>query len=309
MSNVLQPISIAKRENRYRLAIRHVAAYRYSERVTFGRHRLMFRPRDTHSLRLLDASLSIQPAPQHIRWAYDTFGNSVAYAEFGDKQSDVLRIASEISLLVYGSARPAAMLLASAVRYPFSYAPIELPDLKPVLLLQRLDDDGQFESWSRQFVERGNGLTLSILSEVVETIRSEFKLCPREAPSAQDPVRTLFLKTGSATDIAVLMVEALRSLRFAARFVSGYTYSPNYGSDRLDDYTTHVWVQVYLPGCGWIDLDPTNDATGNRDLIPVAVVRDHTQAPLLSGSYVGPSAACIGKTSKVSVTRSADIDH
>ena len=80
MSNVLQPISIAKRENRYRLAIRHVAAYRYSERVTFRRHRLMFRPRDTHSLRLLDASLSIQPSPQHIRWAYDTFGNSVAYA-------------------------------------------------------------------------------------------------------------------------------------------------------------------------------------------------------------------------------------
>ena len=76
------------------------------------------------------------------------------------------------------------------------------------------------------------------------------------------------------------MVEALRSLRFAARFVSGYTYSPKYGADRLDDYTTHVWIQVYLPGCGWIDLDPTNDATGNRDLIPVAVVRDHTQAPL-----------------------------
>jgi transglutaminase-like putative cysteine protease len=69
---------------RRHLTVRHTTEYRYSEPVTFGRHRMMFRPRDSHTLRLLGTSLAITPEPVSIRWMYDVFGNSVSYAEFGE---------------------------------------------------------------------------------------------------------------------------------------------------------------------------------------------------------------------------------
>ena len=96
------------------------------------------------------------------------------------------------------------------------------------------------------------------------------------------------------------MIEALRTLGFAARFVSGYIYIPARDPNRGGG-ATHAWVQVYLPGCGWIDIDPTNGIFGNRDLITVAVARDHTMATPLSGNFVGRPSAHLSMKVDVSV--------
>ncbi len=116
----------------------------------------------------------------------------------------------------------------------------------------------------------------------------------------QEPTRTLKLGSGSCRDFAVLMMEAVRALGFAARFVSGYLYSPA-GENRVGGGATHAWVQVYLPGAGWIEFDPTNGIVGNRDLIRVAVVRDPRQAVPLSGTWTGFPADCLGMTVEVTV--------
>jgi transglutaminase-like putative cysteine protease len=100
------------------------------------------------------------------------------------------------------------------------------------------------------------------------------------------------------------MIEALRSLGFAARFVSGYIYSPG-RAHHQGGGATHAWVQVYLPGCGWIEMDPTNGIFGNRDLIRVAVARDHKQAAPLTGSFTGPRGAYQGMSISVSVEEQA----
>ena len=89
-------------------------------------------------------------------------------------------------------------------------------------------------------------------------------------------------------DFALLMMEAVRSLGLAARFVSGYLYVPSRdGPEYLGGGSTHAWCQVYLPGAGWVEFDPTNGIIGNRDLIRVAVARAPGQAVPLSGTYLG----------------------
>ena len=283
------------------LVVRHRTEYHYSEPVTFGRHRMMFRPRDSHSLRLLNTKLVIDPKPLQIRWALDAFGNSVAFAEFGDIRSSVLTFESEISLHHYETPQPTALLLPMAMKFPFLYPDHELPDLAPLVVLNRPDPENRLADWARQFVAVGNGATLEILTAMMGEIRKSFQYQSRQASGTHDPVKTLQLKSGSCRDFALLMIEALRSLGFAARFVSGYIYSPNRDHNRGGG-ATHAWVQVYLPGCGWIDIDPTNGIFGNRDLITIAVARDHTLASPLSGNFVGHPSAYLSMSVDVSVT-------
>ena len=98
------------------------------------------------------------------------------------------------------------------------------------------------------------------------------------------------------------MMDALRSLGFACRFVSGYLHSPGAEPSLYrGGGATHAWVQVFLPGAGWIELDPTNGIVGNRDLIRVAVVRDPRQAVPLSGTFIGFPADATGMHVEVSV--------
>jgi transglutaminase-like putative cysteine protease len=283
------------------LVVRHTTEYHYAEPVIFGRHRLMFRPRDSHSIRLLDTSLTITPKPQHVRWAYDPFGNSVTFVEFDDSPSPYLAFTSEIRLVHYEVEPPTELLLASATKYPFAYAPDELPDLQSINQMHRPDPEGRVANWADAIVRAGDRQTLSVLKDMMAAIRRDVRYQRRQTPGTQDPVTTLELGSGTCRDLALLMIEALRSLGIAARFVSGYIYSPNRVS-RQGAGATHAWVQVYLPGCGWVEMDPTNAIFGNRDLIRVAVARDHKQALPLSGSFVGRRSAYRGMTVTVNVT-------
>ena len=127
-----------------------------------------------------------------------------------------------------------------------------------------------------------------------------FTYVAREETGTQDPVETLRLGSGSCRDFAVLMMEAVRSLGLAARFVSGYLYVPDDdGGGRVGGGATHAWLQVYLPGAGWVEFDPTNGIVGNRDLIRVAVVRDPRQAVPLSGTWTGFPSDLLGMTVEV----------
>lgn len=285
---------------RRHLIVRHTTEYHYAEPVSFGRHRMMFRPRDSHSLRLLNTKLSITPVPECIRWMYDAFGNSVSYAEFSDDRTTYLRFVSEISILHYEAAQPTDLLLESAQRFPFAYDPDEVPDLQSVMRVQRPDPDGLLADWAIKVARASDGGTLSVLVDMMEATHRDFEYRRRPKAGTQDPVETLALGTGSCRDFALLMIEALRSLGFAARFVTGYIYTP--GSANLQGGgATHAWLQVYLPGCGWVEMDPTNGIFGNRDLIRIAAARDHRQAMPLSGSFIGTSSAFLDMNVSVSV--------
>jgi transglutaminase-like putative cysteine protease len=103
------------------------------------------------------------------------------------------------------------------------------------------------------------------------------------------------------------MIEAVRSLGLAARFVTGYIYVPKVENAALrGGGATHAWVQVFLPGAGWIEFDPTNGIVGNKDLIRVGVARDPYQALPLYGTFVGSRSDAIEMTVEVTVTTEAE---
>ena len=100
---------------------------------------------------------------------------------------------------------------------------------------------------------------------------------------------------GTCRDFAVLMIEAARTLGFAARFITGYLYLPDRdGPTWLGGGATHAWCQIYVPGSGWVEFDPTNGIVGNRDLIRVAVARVPSQAIPLFGTYWGIARMSLG---------------
>jgi transglutaminase-like putative cysteine protease len=284
------------------LTVRHVTTYRYRRPVGFGEHQMMFRPRDSYDQRLIDSSLLIVPQPVSIRWMHDVFGNAVARAQFKGRAEE-LRFESTIRVKLYPTGAPNFQTKTAAKSYPFAYEADELPDLAPSIARAYPDPNGEVERWAMRFLSPGKSTpTGKLLMTMTCAIRESFTYVRRAERGTQDPVATLLLRRGTCRDFALLMIEAARSLGLAARFVSGYLYVPSRdGGDYLGGGSTHAWCQVYLPGAGWIEFDPTNGIIGNHDLIRVAVARDPGQAIPLSGTYLGLAGDDLGMTVEVNV--------
>lgn len=294
---MLSPINLTT------LSVRHVTTYRYRRPVAFGEHRMMFRPRDSYDQRLLSCDLDISPRPAELRWIHDPFGNCVSIARFTRKARE-LRFESSIVLDHAPEKGPDVRLEEYARAYPFPYHPDELPDLAPSIERRYEDPNGDIERWVRRFLRQGAPTpTGELLKTLTYAIKEGFTYVRRAESGTWTPVTTLALGRGSCRDLALLMIEAARALGLAARFVSGYIYVPDRDAPtRLGGGSTHAWCQVYLPGAGWVEFDPTNGIVGNADLIRVAVARDPGQAVPLSGTWYGEPGDDLGMEVEVQVT-------
>ena len=281
------------------LTVRHVTTYSYSEPVRFGEHRMMFRPRASHDLRLLHSQLDIRPQPLELRWLHDVFDNSVAIASF-DTEATELRFDSTVTLEHIETPRPDYMLEAAARTFPFVYSDDERPYLTGALARNYPADD--LASWTARYLANGQSTTMGLLLAMTRGIKDECRYLRRVEKGVQSPGETLRRRSGSCRDFAVLMMEAARSLGLAARFVSGYIFVPaSAGGAVVGGGATHAWMQAYLPGAGWVDFDPTNDIVGNRNLIRVAVAWDQRNALPLWGTFVGPPSCVHGMDVTVNV--------
>ena len=284
------------------LTIHHKTEYRYAHPVAFGEHRIMLRPRDGHDLRVLAGSLEIVPEPMSLRWIHDVFGNSVAIATF-DERAETLTVSSTATVEHNPAEEYAPTPDDPAYFYPFLYSDDEFPDLVQFITPQYGDPDGALSAWARNFLDdEGPTPTFHILSDMTHGIRKAFTYRKRHEHGTQHPLDTLQTRSGTCRDYALFMIEALRRLGIAARFVSGYLFIPG---DRSHGYvgggSTHAWVQVYLPSAGWIEFDPTNGIVGTRDLVRVAVARDPRQAVPLHGTYLGSADAFVSMDVSINV--------
>lgn len=287
------------------LTVRHASVYRYSAPVSLGEHGMMFRPRESHDLRLTGSSLTIFPQPSGLRWLHDVFDNSLAIATFA-VQATELRFESAVSLEHYESPRPDYQIAAEARFFPFAYSGGDRSHLEGAL--QRRYPSDEVDAWARSFLRPGQTIeTMTLLTAMTLAAREAFSYRRRVEWGTQTPAETLRRETGSCRDFALFLMEAVRSIGLAARFVSGYIFVPEDGASRyLGGGATHAWIQVYLPGAGWVDFDPTNSIIGNRNLIRVAVAMDPAQVPPLWGTFTGPMGCCLGLEVSVSV---ADETH
>jgi transglutaminase-like putative cysteine protease len=270
--------------------------------VGLGEHRMMFRPRESHDLRLLRSGLTITPTPTELRWLHDPFDNSVAVATFEGTTSE-LRFESTVTLEHFENSPLEYPLEDYAQKYPFRYSDEDFPNLVRALTHHYHKKD--VSQWALQFLDDSEATgTMKILRAMTSGIREQFTYTRRGEKGVQTPEETLREKKGSCRDFAVLMIEAARSLGIAARFVSGYIFTPN-ASGLAGGGATHAWMQAYLPGAGWIDFDPTNSIIGNRNLIRVAVAWDPEQVLPLWGTYDGSAEAFIGMDVTVTVAEVA----
>jgi transglutaminase-like putative cysteine protease len=284
------------------LNVRHTTVYRYDRPVRLGDHRLMLRPRDSHDLRLIQTSLECTPTAT-LRWYYDVFGNSIAIASFPGTAAE-LRIESRLRLETYVVERPTFQVTADAVSYPFVYSADDRIDLGRLIERHHPDPADRLGSWARGFVRSNPTDTSALLADLNNGVAAWISYQSRETEGTQTPVETLNRGCGSCRDLAVLLIEAARTLGFGARVVTGYLYNPS--ADDLSKAaigagTTHAWADIYVPGCGWVAYDPTNGTIGGRDLIRVAVTRDISQAVPVAGSFVGTPGDYLGMTVDVSV--------
>lgn len=287
------------------LTVQHSTIYRYSEYVGLGEHRIMFRPRESHNLRVLHSEIIITPRPACLRWVHDTFDNSVAVATFEGATKE-LSFRSTVTLEHFEDSPTEYSLDDSARTYPFRYSDEDLPNLSQALFSQHSSDS--IAKWALQFLAPADSSgTMNMLRAMTRGIREQFTYIRRPEKGVQSPEETLHYRRGSCRDFAVLMIEACRALGVAARFVSGYIYTPS-RAGMTGGGATHAWMQAYLPGAGWIDFDPTNSIIGNRNLIRVAVGWMPQYVLPLWGTYDGSASAFLGMDVNVNVTEAVALD-
>lgn len=299
----IEPIqTVSKTAEPQRLTVRHVSVYRYSEPVRFGEHRMMFRPRSGHDVRVVATRLVIAPTPVRLHWLHDVFDNSVAIATFEGTSAE-LTFDSQATIEHYESPLPDYALEPYASTWPIAYTNEEASDL--VNARSRQHPDREVDAWARRFIApRGATNTMTLLRAMTQEIKSGFRYVRREEKGVYRPADTLRQRSGSCRDFAVLMMDAVRSLGLAARFVSGYIFVPDFDTAQGGG-STHAWLQIYLPGAGWVDFDPTNSIVGNRHLIRVAVAWNHDQALPLWGTWHGAPHSFRGLQVDVRVTEEA----
>jgi YD repeat-containing protein len=267
-----------------RLAIRHETFYAYEKPVAFAPHRLLVRPRDSHAIRVVEAVLTVSP-PGDTRWQYDALGNSVCcFTPRGE--STGLSIASDLVIERYPTPLAALRIQDPQTATPIVYATADRAVLAPFVEPVSDDPDGALLRWLRDQVGSPHEPALDFLLRLNGHIRETFEYQARDLGAAQEPSHTVKVGSGTCRDFAWLMVEALRRLGYAARFVTGYLYSPAHSPVRGAG-ATHAWCEVFLPELGWTEFDPTNGLAESPDLIPVAVARTPAEAAPISGSIYG----------------------
>jgi uncharacterized protein (DUF2126 family) len=269
------------------VALNHVTRYRYDRRVGLGPQLVRLRPAPHCRTKVLSYALRVEPELHFINWQQDPFANYLARLVFPDKTTEFqVTVDLVAEMAVYN---PFDFFLEpGAESFPFGYEASLRHDLQPYLACDALTPR------LRDFiasVDRSDRRTIDFLVELNQRLQHEIRYLIRLEPGVQTPEQTLTLAAGSCRDTGWLLVQVLRHLGLAARFVSGYLIQLKPDVQALDgpsgaerDFTDlHAWCEVYLPGAGWIGLDPTSGLLAGEGHLPVACTPEPTTAAPISG--------------------------
>jgi uncharacterized protein (DUF2126 family)/transglutaminase-like putative cysteine protease len=277
-------------------ALSHVTHYRYSKPVALGSQVVRLRPAPHCRTPILNYSFKVTPAKHFINWQQDPQGNFQARLVFPEKTSE-FKVEVELTADM-AAINPFDFFLEDAAKeFPFTYDAILAHELKPYLELEPLGP-GLLTLLSR--IPRSKRNTIDFLVDLNGLIKNEVQYLVRMEPGVQTVEETLKLKSGSCRDSAYLLVQTARQLGLAARFVSGYLIQLTADQKPVDggaagpeaDFTDlHAWTEVYLPGAGWVGLDPTSGLLAGEGHIPLAATSDPETAAPITGSFTADNEA------------------
>jgi uncharacterized protein (DUF2126 family)/transglutaminase-like putative cysteine protease len=276
-----------------KIALEHRTTYRFDRPIAIGPHVIRLRPAPHTRTPIETYSLTISPSDHFINWQQDPFGNYLARVVFPSKASELdvtvglvadMKVINPFDFFIEGYAET----------YPFHYPPELAADLKPYLDIPESEVGPLVNEWveasgtpppdGQPTVEFLSALNAATYRDVAYSVRME--------PGVQTPEETLTQRIGSCRDTAWLLVTALRRCGLAARFVSGYLVqlapdppSMDAAGGPTEDFTDlHAWAEVYIPGAGWIGLDPTSALFAGEGHIPLAATPHPASAAAITGA-------------------------
>ncbi len=275
-----------------RVAINHRTSYKFDRRVNLSAHTVRLRPAPHSRTRIHSYSLKIKPQEHFINWQQDAFGNYLARLVFPEKCSEL-----EVDVEVIADMTPINpfdfFVEDYAETFPFEYSRQLKTELRPYLAKLRL---GSLFQQFLKGIDRKEQPINDFLVEINRYVQQEIHYLVRLEPGIQTPGETLKKGKGSCRDSAWLLVQLLRHLGLAARFASGYLVQLKADEKSLDgpsgaeeDFTDlHAWCEVFLPGAGWVGLDPTSGLFASEGHIPLAC----TPNPVSAAPIVGATDPC-----------------
>ncbi len=276
-----------------KLGLRYETTYRYGEPVAFSPHELRLFPRGDsfHRIRRVDLRVNDHVT---VRYSRDFFDNTVVTIFFPERLAE-LHIALEIDLDLEAKNPFDFILESDAVEMPFNYE-TELREILRPYLKRNGTGALNIPGWSPPNGERSG--TVSALVRLNEALHKNVEYERREEGAALSPNETLRRGRGACRDLAVLLAEILRASGLAARLVSGYLRSTD-EETRHAEGSLHAWTEVFLPGAGWVGLDPTNGVFCNHNWISTAVGLRPAQITPIAGSYYHKTRVASEMTSKL----------
>lgn len=271
-----------------RVALRHNTYYDFDRPISLSPHTIRLRPAPHSRTPIHSYSLKIHPEDHFINWQQDAFGNYLARIVFPEKTK---RFSVEVEVIADMTViNPFDFFVEDyAEFYPFEYEPQTLKELAPYL--EKLDCGDIFNAWVAKHRPKEKQRINDCLVALNQALQAEIEYAIRLEPGVQTPEETLSLAKGSCRDSAWVLVQVLRHLGMAARFASGYLVQLRPDMESLDgpsgaaeDFTDlHAWCEVYLPGAGWVGLDPTSGLLASEGHIPLACTPDPVSAAPING--------------------------
>jgi len=270
-----------------RVAISHNTYYKFDRHVSLSPHVIRLRPAPHSRTKIHAYSMKVTPANHFLNWQQDAFGNYLARLVFPEKTKEFsieVEVLADMTVI-----NPFDFFLEeSAEHYPFRYDAQTKKELRPYL--EKIVGGSEFNKVLKS-ISLEKCRVIDFLVGINQMLQEKIEYCIRMEPGVQAPDETLQLAKGSCRDSAWLMVQLLRHLGLAARFASGYLVQLKSDEKSLDgpsgpeeDFTDlHAWCEVYLPGAGWVGLDPTSGLFAGEGHIPLACTPDPVSAAPITG--------------------------